>query len=76
MGRNPGPTYSILKVITGSLYQGDPMFGATIVLMTMVQQQTHCASIHYFQFVGRLFGRIELWNSFDIDFIFIKGDSL
>ena len=63
---NPGPTYSILKVVQASHHQGDNRYGNT------AGNQCSCNSL--FAIVWSFLRNVALWNTFDLDHILLNGD--
>ena len=63
---NPGPTYTILKVVQGSFNQGNQKFGETA--------GRQCACITLFSIAWSAIRRVALWNTTDLDFILSEGD--
>ena len=66
--RNPGPTYSCVKVINGNFHQGDPLFDITT--------GTQCVCNSLFSICWSTIRRTALWNTLNLDFILIKGDAI
>ena len=65
---NPGPTYTILKVVQGSFNQANQKFGETA--------GRQCACITLFSIAWSAIRRVALWNTTDLDFILSEGDQL
>ena len=65
---NPGPTYTILKVVQGSFNQANKKFGETA--------GRQCACITLFSIAWSAIRRVALWNTTDLDFILSEGDQL
>ena len=63
---NPGPTYSISKVVEASHHQGDKRYGNTA--------GNQCASNALFSIVYSFLRKVSLWNTFDLDRILFNGD--
>ena len=65
---NPGPTYSILKVVQGSFNQANLKFGETA--------GRQCACNTLFSIAWSVIRQVGLWNSSDLDFILNEGDKI
>ena len=63
---NPGPTYSILKIVKGSYHQGNLRFGST------AGNQCTCNSL--FALTWSILRKVAIWNAFDLDYILDNGD--
>ena len=63
---NPGPTYSILKVVKASYQQGNIRFGCTA--------GNQCACNSLFALAWSIIRKVALWNTFDLDYILDHGD--
>ena len=64
---NPGPTYSILKAVTGSYHQGNSRFGDT------AGSQCLCNALYA---IGYSVKRVGLWSKSDLDHILTFGNQL
>ena len=65
---NPGPTYTILKSVSGSFHQGDSRFGTT------AGSQCLCNALYAIGY--SVYKRVGLWNKSDLDNILTIGDQL
>ena len=65
---NPGPTYSIEKVIQGSFHQGNPRFGRTAGVQ--------CACNFLFALCWSQVKIVSRWNRDDLNHVFTDGNLL
>ena len=65
---NPGPTYSIEKVIQGSFHQGNPRFGRTAGVQ--------CACNYLFALCWSQVKTVSRWNKSDLNHVLTEGDLL
>ena len=65
---NPGPAYTIEKVISGSFHQGDTRFGTTAGIQ--------CACNSLFALCFSQVKKVFRWNAPDLDYILTEGDIL
>ena len=68
MESNPGPTYSIEKVIQGSFHQGNPKFGRTAGVQ--------CACSSLFTLSWSQVKTVSRWNKSDLNYVLTEGDLL
>ena len=65
---NPGPNYSIEKVIQGSFHQGNPRFGRTAGVQ--------CACNYLFALCWSQVKTVSRWNKSDLNHVLTEGDLL
>ena len=65
---NPGPTYTILKSVTGSFHQGNSRFG------TSAGSQCLCNALYAIGY--SVYKRVGLWSKSDLDDILTFGNQL
>ena len=65
---NPGPTYTILKLVKASYHQGNTRFGS--------KAGTQCACNSLFALVWSIIRKVSLWNTNDLNYILDMGNSL
>ena len=65
---NPGPTYTILKVVKASYHQGNTRFGS--------KAGTQCACNSLFALDWSIIRKVSFWNTNDLDYILDIGNSL
>ena len=68
MESNLGPSYSLLKTISGSFHQGHPKFGK--------RAGAQCACNALFAIWWATVRKISIWESLDLDSILNYGDQL
>ena len=65
---NPGPSYKIEKVVSGTFHQAHPKFGDSAGIQ--------CACNALYAICFSLIKKISLWKAFDLDYILENGDAV